>query len=138
MSYYKAFNPDLTCRRFKFEIGKTYIAEGTIEMQKNGFHCCEQALDCLVYYALPLRLCEVTIGDESITEGDKTVARQITIVREIVGEEFDHLLTGCIRRAVSTAWYRGGKIHRDIQPAIIWDNGREDWYTDGKLIETKN
>ena len=82
MTYYKAFNKDLTCIEHKFEIGKTYKVEGKLEMCKNGFHCCQNILNCLRYYRADSRFCEVSIGDEHITDDDKTVSKQITIDRE--------------------------------------------------------
>ena len=51
MKYYKAFNPDMTCKGFKFEIGKTYEEEKA-KMCYSGFHFCENPLDCLDYYNL--------------------------------------------------------------------------------------
>ncbi len=49
--YYKAFKNDMRCRRFKFEIGKTY-EEADATMCHSGFHFCENPLDCLRYYGL--------------------------------------------------------------------------------------
>lgn len=51
MKYYKVFNPDMTCKGFKFEIGKTYEEEQA-EICYSGFHFCENPLDCLNYYDL--------------------------------------------------------------------------------------
>ena len=48
---YKGFNRDLTCRGFKFEVGKTYTVEGKFEACSNGFHACEHPLNCFDYYA---------------------------------------------------------------------------------------
>ena len=35
---YKAFNPDFSCRGFKFEVGKSYEVGGKIKACENGFH----------------------------------------------------------------------------------------------------
>lgn len=35
---YKGFNSDLTCRDFQYEIGKTFIHDGDIELCREGFH----------------------------------------------------------------------------------------------------
>ena len=47
---YKGFNPDMTCRDFQYEEGKEYEIGGEIECCKNGFHACEDPLDCFNYY----------------------------------------------------------------------------------------
>ena len=47
---YKGFNPDMTCRDFQYEEGKEYEIGGKIECCKNGFHACEDPLDCFNYY----------------------------------------------------------------------------------------
>ena len=49
--YYKGFNPDMTCRDFQYEEGKEYETDEAIECCKNGFHACEDPLDCFNYYA---------------------------------------------------------------------------------------
>ena len=46
---YKGFNPDMTCRNFKYEEGKEYETE-TAEVCNNGFHACEMPLDVFRYY----------------------------------------------------------------------------------------
>ena len=49
MKAYKGFNPDMTCRGFKFEKGKTYT-EDKAELCKSGFHACLDPLEVLRYY----------------------------------------------------------------------------------------
>lgn len=133
MTYYKAFKTDLTCRGYKFEIGKTYTIKGELEMCKNGFHCCSEPLKCLQYYTMPLRLCEVSIGDESMYDNNKRVTSQITIVREIVGEEFNNLLTGMAIVDGCEHWYKEGLRHRDADlPAVTMKDGRQYWYKFGE------
>ena len=48
---YKGFNPDMTCRDFQYEEGKEYEVDGEIACCENGFHACEDPLDCFQYYA---------------------------------------------------------------------------------------
>ena len=49
MKAYKGFNPDMTCRGFKFEEGKTYT-EDKAELCKSGFHACLDPLEVLRHY----------------------------------------------------------------------------------------
>lgn len=47
---YKGFNPDMTCRGFKYEVGKEYEHEGHVELCESGFHACENPFDVLDFY----------------------------------------------------------------------------------------
>ena len=51
MKTYKGFNKDMTCRDFQYEEGKEYEATGEIKCCNNGFHACEDPLDCFNYYS---------------------------------------------------------------------------------------
>ena len=48
---YKGFNPDMTCRNFKYEEGKDYEEPGNISACSNGFHFCLYPLDVFGYYS---------------------------------------------------------------------------------------
>jgi hypothetical protein len=50
---YKAFNPDMTCLGFKYEVGKTYETHQEISLCKRGFHFCVDLKDCFLYYPQP-------------------------------------------------------------------------------------
>ena len=57
---YKGFNSDMTCRHFKFKVGKEYEESGKIKACKNGFHACENPMDVFGYYPPSnSRYCEV-------------------------------------------------------------------------------
>ena len=49
MKAYKGFNKDLTCSGFQYKEGETYHADKA-ELCKEGFHACENPLDCFDYY----------------------------------------------------------------------------------------
>jgi hypothetical protein len=135
MTYYKGFEQDMTCHGFKYEVGRTYTMEEDPIICKQGFHCCKNPLNCLEYYEFDSsRFCEVTIGSNSITEGEKTVTNQITIVREIVGDELKELMSGEMLSGIGAkVWYLHGKLHRDDGPAVVWASGTKDWYQHGLL-----
>jgi len=145
--YYKAFNDDLTCMGFQYEVDKTYtMEEGTIIMCKKGFHCCEIALNCLEYYDRDARFCEVQIGSNYITQNGKTVTNSITILRELKREEIDELLTGFVEFSdglkkyyikgefVCLAYYRRKYFRNNkFTGCVQLVNGTKEWYNNGQL-----
>ena len=82
---FKVFNPDWTCRDFKFEVGKTYEEQVNLEVCRHGFHFCKVARDCFNYYTFNSdnKVAEVIAHGEVKTEGDKSCTDKIEIVREI-------------------------------------------------------
>ena len=47
---YKAFDKDMKCRDFQYEVGKEYEMEGHIECCERGFHACESPLEVFGHY----------------------------------------------------------------------------------------
>lgn len=86
---YKVFNPDWTCRGFKYEVGKTYKHEGNIEMCGAGFHFCQKISDCFNYYDFNSnnKVAEVEAIGLVETKDDKSVTNEITILRELTWHE---------------------------------------------------
>lgn len=72
-------------RRLRFgsqevvEAGRTYTAEGPLEMCQNGMHACRRALDALTYAPGPV-VCRVRLSGELLDNTDKSVARARTIL----------------------------------------------------------
>ena len=50
---YKAFDKDLSCRGFKYEVGKEYEETGDIKACEKGFHACPYPLDVFGYLRQP-------------------------------------------------------------------------------------
>ena len=84
---YKGMKPDMTCRGFQYELGKTYKADKA-ELCKYGFHSCLNPIDVLSYYfkCESSRYFKVKLSGE-ITKCDKydtkVAATEITILEEI-------------------------------------------------------
>lgn len=136
MIYYKAFNKDMTCRAFQYIVGETYSIKEDPVMCEKGFHCCANILNCLEYYSVHnSRFCEVEIGPISITMKGKTVTNQITIVRELNGEELESMLSGfALFSDDSLRWFCKGKLHRENDlPAVIRTNCDSEWWSNGLL-----
>jgi len=85
--FYKAFENNLTCIGFQYEIGKTYKIEGLPILCNRGFHFCDSVSDVYDYYSMSedTRVCEVEPLGEIVkdTDGNKYVTNKIRIVREI-------------------------------------------------------
>ena len=93
---YKAFDKDLSCRGFKYEVGKEYEETGDIKACEKGFHACPYPLDVFGYYApARSRFCEVEqSGQIDDSESDKVCSSKIRI-----GAELD--IRGLVKAAVS-------------------------------------
>lgn len=78
---YKAFDKDLSCRGFKYEVGKEYEETGYIKACEKGFHACPYPLDVFGYYApAGSRFCEVEqSGKIDDSESDKVCSSKIRI-----------------------------------------------------------
>jgi len=115
MKAYKAFDENLQCRGFQFEIGKEYKHEGEIELCKNGFHACENISNVFNFYEFfgnGTRVCEVEILGQTETEPDrvKLVTNHIRIIRELTQEEV-------LKLCNSGSWNSGNRNSGD------WNSG---------------
>ena len=93
---YKAFDENLQCRGFQFEVGKTYETGKTKEELKlctdTVFHFCRelQKIENTSSYVISKsRVCEVIAEGDIVTDGDKYGTNKLFIIREIPCEELD-------------------------------------------------
>ena len=97
---YKAFDRDLKCRGFQFEIGQEYTLEtpkDKMELCSAGvFHFCRYLIDIernSNYSLANSRICEViATGDVISNDEGKFGTNKLLILREIIGEEKNKLL----------------------------------------------
>ena len=117
---YKAFDKDLSCRGFKYEVGKEYEETGDIKACEKGFHACPYPLDVFGYYApAGSRFCEVEQnGKIDDSESDKVCSSKIRI-----GAELD--IRGLVKAAISYVKERcTNECNAEPgKPATAGDNG---------------
>ena len=97
---YKAFNQDLTCRDFQYEIGKSYKMEGKPKLCERGFHAGTNIAGLFWYYPLEAdtRICEVELSGTIRQRHDghgsyKCVANNIKIIRELTQKDIKKIAT---------------------------------------------
>ena len=106
---YKAFNADLTCRGFQYEIGETYKIDGEPRLCDRGFHFCKTIADTYNFYPMSdnTRICKVeALGD--IVEGDvKLCTNEIKILEEVT----DAVVKKCNSNASSSGFLNTGNCN---------------------------
>ena len=84
---YKVFNPDWTCRGFKYKVGEEYKMDDDIAVCERGFHFCKKLVDCFEFYAFDSKnkVAEIeALGIVKNKKGDiKSVTNHIKIVKEL-------------------------------------------------------
>ena len=91
----KAFNKDMTCTGYQYEIDKEYKHDGDVSLCSSGFHFCENPLDTLNYY----NLCESVFCE---VEGSGKI-----------GKNSDVILTLYVN--LSLKLHTGQRIRMDIE-----------------------
>ena len=88
---YKAFNKDLTCRGFQYEIGQTYsMDESPIPCQR-GFHFCKSIAETYEYYSMSdnTRICKIEALGEVQTNDDKKYCTNVIKILEEITEDWE-------------------------------------------------
>jgi len=111
------FDPDWTCRGFRYEVGKTYEHKGELELCRSGFHFCKKAIDCFKYYEFnPNNKVAEVVALGRIIEGDgdtKCVTDKMKIERELSWHEvLDLVNTGHANTGFGNSGdYNGGSYN---------------------------
>ena len=128
---YKATDMNGCCRGFKFEVGKTYKKVTPKEELEcctdKVFHFCRElsAIEKESNYKLSeSRIFEVIAGD-FVRSGDKYGTNELTILREIKGEEKQDL--------INSGWYNSGWHNSGWYNSGRYNSGRYNsgWYNSG-------
>lgn len=121
MKAYKAFNGNLICThgngRYQYEPGQTYVTDKS-QTARTGFHCCENPVDCLTWYSLPLaeknqtgsRIFMVEAEGDIDEIEDKIACTQLTLVKEL---DLKALVFEIVRYIIlypNRPWPRLGKL----------------------------
>ena len=106
---YKVFNPDWTCRGYRYAVGMVAETDEEIGVCTWGFHFCTNPAACFNYYNFDPRnkVAEVVARGRVKTEGDKSVTDKLEIVREVSWEEVLRLVnTGAGNSGLSNSGNR--------------------------------
>ena len=136
---YKAFDKDLKCRGFQFEVGQVYEKEnGGKELKlcsDTVFHFCRELhrIEAVSDYTLSnSRVCEVIAEGAIVTDGDKYGTDKLRILREIPTEElqkYNNSNRGNCNRGDRNSgnWNRGncnsGNWNRGDRNSGNWNRG---------------
>ena len=88
---YKAFNKDLTCRGFQYEIGQTYSMEEIPIPCERGFHFCKSIAETYEYYEMSdnTRICKIEALGEVQTDDDKKYCTNVIKILEEITEDWE-------------------------------------------------
>ena len=88
---YKAFNKDLTCRGFQYEIGQTYSMEESPVPCERGFHFCKSIAETYNYYNMSdnTRICKIEALGEVQTDDDKKYCTNVIKILEEITEDWE-------------------------------------------------
>ena len=94
MRYFKAFNPDMTCRGKQYEENTIYEEDGKKICEDGVMHFCETPFDCLDYYPIVDKdgrmpvFAEVEPLANVLKEGSKRASRKLRIGAKLSLKDF--------------------------------------------------
>ena len=88
---YKAFNKDLTCRGFQYEIGQTYSMDESPVPCERGFHFCKSIAETYDYYDMSdnTRICKIEALGEVQTDDNKKYCTNVIKILEEITEDWE-------------------------------------------------
>ena len=88
---YKAFNNDLTCRGFQYEVGQTYSMNEKPIPCERGFHFCKSIAETYDFYptADTTRICKIEALGEVQTDDDKKYCTNMIKIIEEITEDWE-------------------------------------------------
>lgn len=88
---YKAFNSNLKSFDFKFEVGKTHIFKGKVDVGLSGFHFCVNPIEVRQYYkpSAHNRFFLIEASGEIQQDGDRYACSKIKLIKELSPIEVD-------------------------------------------------
>ena len=139
---YKAFDENLQCRGFQFEVGKTYETGKAKEdlrlCSDTVFHFCRELhrIENVSNYRISRsRVCEVIAEGDIVTDGDKFGTNKLTILREIPREELNEYNDKNSGSCNSGDWNSGNWNSGDWNSGD-WNSG--DWNSGNRNSGSRN
>ena len=122
---YKAFDSNLTCIGFQYEVGKEYHHKGKLELCKSGFHVCPKLVGCFSFYPFSetkTRVAEVLVWGTVKYEdaGVKLCASNIKVVRELT---WSKVLLLCNSGNQNTGYGNSGSRNSGDWNSGDWNSG---------------
>ena len=126
---YKAFDKDLKCRGFQFEVGETYqtgFKKENLKLCTNTvFHFCrelykiENVSDYKLAYS---RICEVIATGDIVTDGEKYGTNELQILREIPMNELKEY-NNCNSGNHNSGNWNSGNLNSGNLNSGDWNSG---------------
>lgn len=133
---YKAFDKNLRCRDFQYEVGQTYeIPQEQLQLCRRGFHFCRFPTDVFEYYDRYMStFAKITALGTVIDDNNKSVTNRIRIIEIItIDILYQEMPSHISRLNGDQEWYQNGQFHRNDGPALMTTKGTHKWYQNGLL-----